>query len=128
MRHFVKIVNRGTYTNAKKAQAYVERELAVPIEHDERGRLLAIQMLEAAELAILRSLIVRENRVENHDDGIPRRWVNRESGLRNGKRIPVLQLRPIREVGLGASVEHRADRLMRRQTRRPAPYDPRPAA
>ena len=114
MRHFVRIVNRGTYTNPTKAQMYVNRELAVAVAHDESGRIIAIQMLEAAELAVLRSLIVRENRVENHDDGVARRWVKRESGE---KRIPVLQLRPVAEVGTGSGVEHRRDNLIRPQHR-----------
>lgn len=143
MRHFVKIVNRGTYTNANKAQFYVERELAVPVEHDEHGRLTAIQMLEAAELALLRSLIKKENRVSNQDDGISRRWVNRESGrtqapayAHNGKLLdtktvdgvttcglivkspgglPILQLKEVKYVGTGRSVAHRRDDLTRRQ-------------
>lgn len=153
--HFVRIVNRGTYTNPRKAQKYVDRELAVPVEHDERGRIIAIQMLEAAELAVLRSLIVKENRVSNHDDGIQRRWTNCISGraaapqYASGKKlldskvvdgkttcglivkspggIESKQLRPIRHVGTGKGTTKTSDGLKRRQSRRPAAYDPRTA-
>jgi hypothetical protein len=147
MRHFVKISNRGTYTNAKKAQWYVDRELAMPSGYDERGRLIEIQMLDAAELAVIQSAMVREKRVENDDDGIERRYVSEASGsghiapeyaigtklldvkVEDGKStcgvivkspggIETKQLRPIIYVGTGRSVSHSQDSLTRRQYRR----------
>lgn len=48
-----------------------------------------------------------------YDDGTPRRWLKRGS-----QRMPVLQLRPVFEVGTVKSVEHRPDNLRRRQSRR----------
>lgn len=50
---FVKIVNRDSYTSAKKAFGYCERMLAAPIQ--ETGIITEIRMLETSELAMLRS-------------------------------------------------------------------------
>lgn len=50
---FVKIVNRGSYTSAKKAYGYCVRGLAAPVAMD--GIISEIRMLEAAELAMHRS-------------------------------------------------------------------------
>lgn len=78
--HFVKIVNRGTYTNVRKAQRYVERGLAEVFVVGLNRLPIQIRMLEAAELVLLKSHIRRVNRDENIDDGIERRWVNKASG------------------------------------------------
>lgn len=45
-----------------------------------------------------------------YDDGTARRWVRRDSGD-----IPVLQLRPVKQVGTAKGVEHKRDELTRRQ-------------
>lgn len=106
-RHFVKIVNRGTYTSPKKASDYVRRQLAEEFFVSLTGQVLEIRMLEAAELAILRSYIASAK--ANFDDGTPRRWATKLSGG-----IGVKQLLPIGEVGVGMRVTHRTDKLIRR--------------
>lgn len=110
---FVKIVNRGTYTNPAKAQHYVRRGLAIELLVHRRTRQpLEIVMLDDAALACLRSPASRACREANHDDGIPRRFVSRPSAG-----IPVKQLLPTAEVGTGARVTKRRDMLMRPQHR-----------
>lgn len=55
MRQFVKIVNRGSYTNSEKAMRYVERGFAAVVSASDTGIVREIRMLEESELAIVRS-------------------------------------------------------------------------
>lgn len=48
-----------------------------------------------------------------YDDGVSRRWVKRSSGGQ-----PVLQLRPVKDVGVSNGVYHAHDDLIRRQYKR----------
>src|SRR5215471_3043312 len=106
-RHIVKIVNRGTYTSPKKARTYLRRQVAEEFFVSLTGQVLEIRMLEAAELAILRSYMASAKLTV--DDGTLRRWATKRCGG-----FDVKQLLPIGEVGTGMRVTHRTDRLMRR--------------
>jgi hypothetical protein len=55
--HFVKIINRNTYTNQYKAALYVGRGLAEVVTEGLDGAPTEIRMLEAAELSLLRTAI-----------------------------------------------------------------------
>ena len=55
MQNFVTIVNRGTYTNQRKALKYIARGLASVVSCSDNGQITEIHMLEAAELAMSRS-------------------------------------------------------------------------
>jgi hypothetical protein len=109
-RHFVKIVNRGTYTSPKKAGEYVRRKLAEEFFVGLSGHVLEIRMLESAELALYRSQIASTRQKAESDDGIPRRWVTTCSS-----ETIVRQLLPISKVGTRKGVTRRIDNLLRRQ-------------
>ena len=57
MKQFVTIVNRGSYTNPRKALKYVSRGLAAVVACTDNGQITQIRMLEAAELAMTRSIL-----------------------------------------------------------------------
>lgn len=143
--HFVRIVNRGTYTNARKAFNYVERGIAEVFLVSLSRQILEIRMLESAELLMLRSEMSRSRRDENVDDGIDRRWVSSPSGKSGNLRpavavngelirtreasascgyglivtspagIDAKQLLPVNHVGTGRHVSKKRDELTRRQ-------------
>jgi hypothetical protein len=61
--HFVRIVNRpGKYTNMKRADYYVRRGLARVTYMSLSRRIIEIAMLDAAELAVVRSQLTQERR------------------------------------------------------------------
>ena len=63
MQKYVRIVNRSTYTNPRKAMKYVSRGLASIVSATDDGHITEIRMLESAELALARSanrLLVEE--------------------------------------------------------------------
>ena len=60
MQHFVRIINRGTYTKPRKALKYVSRGLAAVVDCTPAGIITEIRMLESAELSMARSIAKRE--------------------------------------------------------------------